>query len=245
MAREQQVRRPLRAGPDRSEDAEEPLLPGSPLHRLRSGEALVPGPPSERQGRRGLGCGLHRVLLHQRAVRRGAAVLGPSLGRERRGGSQPDVQRSPRSRCPRRSGAPPRGRPFSATGFAYPVGRPIPAGGGLHDSRPLGAEGDGPRRHPAAAGRLGEGGRAGGARRVRHRLRLRGAHLPARPVPVPLLQQARGRVRGIPRESGAPFGSRYSTRSGRRSASAVPSRSGWPSTRWAARASRSTRRWAS
>ena len=38
-----EVRHPLRADPDRPEDAEEPLLPGAPLHRRRLGEARLPG----------------------------------------------------------------------------------------------------------------------------------------------------------------------------------------------------------
>ena len=55
-------------------------------------------------------------------------------------------------------------------------------------------------RHPPRAGGLGAGGQARPRRRVRHRLRLRRAQLPAAAVPLALLQQAHRRVRRLARE---------------------------------------------
>ena len=50
-----EVRHPLRADPDRAEDAEEPLLPGAALHRRGVGEARLPGLSPRDEGRGRLG----------------------------------------------------------------------------------------------------------------------------------------------------------------------------------------------
>ena len=79
-------------------------------------------------------------------------------------------------------------------------------GGAVADRRRLRgrgrAAGDDQARHPPRAGRLGGGGAALARRRLRHRLRVRRAHVPARPVPVAPLQPAHRRVRRIAREPG-------------------------------------------
>src|SRR5205085_2098596 len=56
-------RRALRAAPDRSEDAQEPLLPGASLHGLRRCAAADAGALPCDEGRGRLGGGLHGVLL--------------------------------------------------------------------------------------------------------------------------------------------------------------------------------------
>ncbi len=63
-APESTLRHPVRTGPDRAEDGEEPLLPGAALHRhgLRPTTQRRPAPGD--QGRRWLGCRQHRILLH-------------------------------------------------------------------------------------------------------------------------------------------------------------------------------------
>ena len=80
-------------------------------------------------------------------------------------------------------------------------------GGALPDRRRLrgrrGAAGDDQARHPPRAGATGlTAARALAHRRVRHRLRVRRPHLPARPVPVAPLQPPQRRVRRLAREPG-------------------------------------------
>ena len=61
-------------------------------------------------------------------------------------------------------------------------------------------EGDGQGRHPRGAGLLRRGREAGARRRLRHRLRLRLALVPAAAVPDAVLQPAHRRVRRLVRE---------------------------------------------
>ena len=61
---------------------------------------------------------------------------------------------------------------------------------------------DGQGRHPLPAEALRRRGEAGAHRRLRHRLRLRLALVPAAAVPDAVLQQAHGRVRRLVREPG-------------------------------------------
>ena len=70
MSRRPAPRHPVRAGPDRAEDAAQPLLPGAALHRLRRREAVDAGGVPRHEGRGRLGGGLHRVLLDQPRDRR-------------------------------------------------------------------------------------------------------------------------------------------------------------------------------
>ena len=68
----------------------------------------------------------------------------------------------------------------------------------VHRSKGYGAHG-----HPARSGGVGPRGAARARRRLRHRVRVRSARLPARSVPVAVLQPPHRRVRRLVRESRA------------------------------------------
>ena len=96
------------------------------------------------------------------------------------------------------------------------------------------AAGHGARRHPPRAGRVG-GGRAPGARRrLRHRLRVRLAHVPADAVPLAGLQPAARTPTAARSRTARGSGSRRSSSCARRSATTARSRCASRPTRWRA-----------
>ena len=98
VGRARPPRHPLRAGPDRAEDAAQPLLPGAALHRLRRREAVDAGGLPGHEGRGRLGRGVHRVLLDQRRVRRVAVRVGAAVGRRGRARAAADDRGGARAR---------------------------------------------------------------------------------------------------------------------------------------------------
>ena len=192
----------VRAHRDRAEGPPQPVLPGAPLHRVRHPEAAVAGRVPGDEGRRRLGCGLHRVRARQRRLGHFAVGLVALLGRRGFREPRPDV------RCcapPRRAGG---NRAASRRGHGLPEGVEVA------DHRPLAdrqcdvprrrsAKGDGRRRHPARSGGLGGRGGACQGLRLRHRVRLRGPQLPAGAIPVPGAEPACRRLRRPPREPGS------------------------------------------
>src|SRR5262249_61651923 len=75
------LRHPVRAGENRSEDGEEPLLPGAALHRHGIGLSADPGGHARHEGGRRLGRGEHRILLDPPDLRRHALRPLPPLER--------------------------------------------------------------------------------------------------------------------------------------------------------------------
>ena len=188
-------RHPLRARAHRAQDVAQSLLPGAALHRIRHREAVVASPSPRRQGRGRLGGDQHRVLHHQRGVGRDAVRLGSHVGRARREGAGGDVRRGASPRRARRYRALAHRCACREQRIAPARGRSLPDRERLrHGAR---AARDDPARHPARAGRLGRRRRALAQRRLRHRLRLRRAHVLARAIPVSALQPPLGRLRRL------------------------------------------------
>ncbi len=186
-------RDPVRTGPDRAEDAPEPLLSGAALLGLRDREAVDAGRASRRQGRGRLGRGLHRVRAVLSRVRRGAADRRALLGRGRHARLAADDRCRPRARGARGARALSRRRAHREQPDEGAGGRAEPA-----RQRPRGArgpQGDGGRRHRARAAPVGGGSGPRARLRLRHRLRVRGARVPPDAVPLALLQQADGWLR--------------------------------------------------
>ncbi len=191
------------------------------------------------EGRGRMGGGVHRVLLDQPRVRRDAVRVGAAVGRRGHAGAGADDRDGARAR--RAGGRRAVARRCVRRG-ARVAACPAGAVADLQRPRQRGrAQGDGARRHPASAGRVGGGREARTQRRVRHRLRVRLAHLPAHrsscrrsttAAPTPTAARSR---------TGPASGWRRSSWSRRRSATTSRSRCGSPPTRWSCRACRSTR----
>ena len=90
-------RHPLRARPDRAEDAPEPVLPGASLHGLREREAALAGALPRNEGRGRLGGRLHRRGARQPRLGLLAGRLPAHLGRRRRYATSRSWPRRPTS----------------------------------------------------------------------------------------------------------------------------------------------------
>ena len=134
-------------------------------------------------------------------VGRDAVRVGAAVGRRGRAGAVADDRQGARARRAGRRRAVARRRVRRGPRVAA-----RPAGAVADRQRPGErgrAQGDGAGRHPPRAAGVGGGGEAGADGRLRHRLRVRLAHLPADAVPLARLQPAHRRVRRVVREPGA------------------------------------------
>ena len=192
-------RHPLRAGPDRAEDAAEPLLPGAALHRLREREAGLARALPRHEGRGRLGGRLHRGRAGRAGLRLLAGRLAARLGRRRRRATSPSwpTRRTSTARSPASSS-----RTAACTASTresrWPAIAPsqlasdyyasvVPKAMELEDIRRV--RGDWVRAAKLVA-----------RRGLRHRLRLRRAQLPAAAVSLAVLQQAHRLLRRLARE---------------------------------------------
>ncbi len=194
-----EVRRPFRAGADRPEDGAESVLSGAVLDRLRGGASPRASPLSRDEGRGWLGNRLRRAVLDLTGIGPRTTPCPPAaLGRRRHAESHDRLRRGSRTRKPHRRGAVARRceRRLSAEPSDPGCSQPAPVGQ-VPAQLPARARRRGDSRH---SGALRDGSASGTERRLRHSLRLRGPREPAEPVPVSVLQQANGRVRGEPRE---------------------------------------------